>query len=97
MSIVDLLMTDNYKKKFEEEIENKFLDPNKFSMEIETIVSKNEELNYIDAVLLYCNENDIDMENISKLISKQLKKKIEFDALQLNFLKKKKKTARLKF
>lgn len=97
MSIVTLLMTNKYKKKFEEKIENKFLDCNKFSIEIESIVSKNKELNYIDAVLMYCTENNIDIENISKLISKQLKKKIENDALQLNFLKKKKRTVKLKF
>ena len=40
------------------------------------------------AIVTYCEENSIEIETISKLISKPLKEKIKNDATQLNFLKK---------
>ena len=45
-------------KELEKAIEDKFLTPQKFSMEIETIVAK-EKVNYIEAICQYCDDNDI--------------------------------------
>ena len=59
----------------------------KFAVEIEKLV-KNEKLNYIDAIVLYCEENSIEIDSITKLISKPLKEKLKYDAQQLNFMKK---------
>jgi hypothetical protein len=84
------LMTKKQKKQFEDELETKFICADKFTADIEMMVAKNPELNYIDATVLYCDEKNIEIETISKLISKQLKKRIEQDAIQLNYLKKKK-------
>lgn len=42
----------------------------------------------MDAVIHYCEENDIDLQYINKLISKPLKLKIEIEAQKLNFLPK---------
>ena len=74
-------------KELEKALESKFLTPSKFSMEIETIVAK-EGMNYIDAIVEYCDSNSIEMDSVSKLISKPLKEKIKRDATELNFLKK---------
>ena len=36
----------------------------------------------------YCEENSIELDTISKLVSKPLKEKLKNDAIELNFLKK---------
>tara|TARA_B100001250_G_scaffold327601_1_gene291858 strand:+ start:433 stop:693 length:261 start_codon:yes stop_codon:yes gene_type:complete len=74
-------------KELEKVMEKKFLTPAKFSMEIETIVAE-ENVNYIDAICQYCDMNDIEVDSISKLISKPLKERLKYDAINLNFMKK---------
>ena len=59
----------------------------KFSLEVEKIASYNT-MNYIDAILHYCDLNNIELELVSKLISKPLKEKLKHEAQQLNFIKK---------
>ena len=59
----------------------------KFSLEIETLVLK-QKINYIEAIVLFCDENNIEVDSISKLISKPLKEKLKRDAQDLNFMKK---------
>jgi hypothetical protein len=73
---------------FEKAIEDKFFCPAKFAQQIEELVQINEEMNYIDAILYFCEQNGIDVESIPKLISKPLKEKIKYEAMELNFLKK---------
>ncbi len=75
------------KDELEKAIESKFLTPQEFAMEIEKIVSE-EELNYIDAICHYCEKNGLEIESVTKLISKPLKEKLRFDAQELNFMKK---------
>jgi hypothetical protein len=70
-----------------EELNNKFLCPQKFAQDIELIV-KVSKINYIDAIITYCEENSIEVETVSKLISKPLKEKLRHNATELNFLKK---------
>lgn len=72
---------------FEKVIEKKFFCPSKFAQEIETIVKENEDINYIDAIIIFCEKNNIDLESVPKLISKPLKEKIKCNAMELNFLK----------
>ena len=74
-------------KELEQAIESKFLTPQKFAMEIEKIVAE-DELNYIDAILHYCETNNLEVESITKLISKPLKERLKWDAIRLNFMKK---------
>ena len=73
-------------KELEQAIESKFLTPQKFAIEIEKIVA-NDELNYIDAILHYCEKNSLEVESITKLISKPLKERLKWDATRLNFMK----------
>ena len=74
-------------KELEKAIEKKFLTPSKFAMEIEGIVAT-EKLNYIDAIVYYCEINELEIESVTKLVSKPLKEKLKWDATQLNFMKK---------
>ena len=69
-------------------MEKKFFCPAKFAQEIETLVLENKDMNYIDAIVFFCDKNTIDLESVPKLISKPLKEKIKCDALELNFMKK---------
>lgn len=73
--------------KVKDELDKKFLCSQKFAQDIEQIV-KESKINYIDAIVHYCEENNIEVETVSKLISKPLKEKIKNDAIELNFLKK---------
>lgn len=68
----------------------------KFSQEVEKIAIDNADMNYIDAVLHYCEKNEIEIESVPKLISKPLKEKIKFDAENLNYMKKKSRSKLLK-
>ena len=74
-------------KELEQAIENKFLTPSKFALEIEKIVIE-ENFNYIDAICHYCEINSLEIESVAKLISKPLKEKLKYDAISLNFMKK---------
>ena len=74
-------------KELEQVIENKFLTPSKFALEIEKIVVE-ENLNYIDAIVHYCEINNLEVESVTKLISKPLKERLKWDAIRLNFMKK---------
>ena len=74
-------------KELEKAIESKFITPIKFSMEIEKIVAE-QKINYIDAICQYCEMNDIEIQSVSKLVTKPLKERLKYDAIQLNFMKK---------
>jgi hypothetical protein len=72
----------------EKALENKFFCPSRFAQEIENLVQVNIEMNYIDAIVYFCEQNNIDLESVPKLIPKPLKEKIKYEAMELNFLKK---------
>ena len=59
--------------------------PKTFCMKIEDIV-KEKSISHMDAVLWYCEQDGLELEGISPLISKALKEKIEANARELNFL-----------
>ena len=59
--------------------------PKIFCMKIEDIV-KEKSISHMDAVLWYCEQEGLELEGISPLISKALKQKIEANARELNFL-----------
>lgn len=71
----------------QEIIKSKFLSPEKFSLDIERYIRDNN-CNYIDGIVQYCEENEIELETVSKLMSKPLKDKLKHNAAELNFLKK---------
>jgi hypothetical protein len=71
----------------EKVLESKFFCPSRFAQEIESLVQTNVDMNYIDAIVYFCEQNNIDVESVPKLISKPLKEKIKYEAMELNFLK----------
>ncbi len=71
----------------EKVLESKFFCPARFAQEIESLVLHNENMNYIDAIVHFCDNNNIDVESVPKLIPKPLKEKIKYEAQELNFLK----------
>jgi hypothetical protein len=72
--------------KIDEVFEENFMTSAKFSVEIEKIV-KESTLNYIEAVVQFCEDRNIEMTGINKLISKPLKEKLKYDAQRLNYMK----------
>ena len=74
-------------KDLDKALKEKFLCQTKFTQDIEDLVKNNDDLNYIDAIVHYCDDNKIELESVSKLISKPLKEKIKAEAIELNFLK----------
>lgn len=57
-----------------------------FSKIIEDLVEEKNDLSYMDAVVYYCEKNDIDTGTVGKLLTKNLKAKIEVEARELNYL-----------
>ena len=57
-----------------------------FSLKIEGIV-KDKKISHMDAVLWYCEQNGLEPNQVSSLISKSLKEKIQVEATNLNMLK----------
>lgn len=77
------------KETINEALDQKFMNSAKFSMEVENIVKASDgQLNYIEAVLTFCEENEIEFESVPKLLSKTLKEKLKYDAQRLSFMKK---------
>ena len=75
------------KNELEKVLASKFFCPARFAEAIEKLVLLNKDMNYIDAIVHFCEQNSIDVESVPKLIPKTLKEKIKYDAQQLNFMK----------
>ena len=60
----------------EKAFENKFFCPSRFAQEIEMLVQKHKDMNYIDAIVHFCELNSIDLNSVPKLISKPLKERL---------------------
>ena len=74
-------------KDIDEALNKKFISKDKFAEDIENLVLATK-MNYIDAIVQYCEDNDIEIESVSKLINKPLKEKIRYVATELNYMKK---------
>jgi hypothetical protein len=65
-----------------------------FSVIIDDYVT-NKRCSYIEAILLYCKEHEVEPEHIPGMVSKTLKAKIEEEAGKANLIKKKFRLAEL--
>lgn len=65
-----------------------FLDVNQFEKMIEDIVW-DLDVSYLDAIFEYCDKNEVEYEDVVKLIKKsiKLKQKLEFEGIQTGQLK----------
>ena len=69
-------------------LDENFLTPTKFSQEIERLVKKSNGLiSYIEAVVTYCQENEVEIETVPKLLNKPLKERLRHEAQRLNYMK----------
>ena len=59
-----------------------------FSLKIESIV-KEKRTTYMEAIIMYCEQNDLDVGLIKTMINKPLKEKIKGEAINLRMLKEK--------
>jgi len=76
-------------KQLDEVLEGQFLTMAKFSMDVEMVVKDSKgSLNYIEAIISYCEDNEIDLETVPKLLSKPLKEKVKADAQKMNYIRK---------
>ena len=64
----------------------RFRSPTEFSLYIDEQVSKYK-ITYMDAVINYCNEKEIDIDSIGSLINQKLREKIQMEAEQANMIK----------
>jgi len=71
----------------DELIKNKFYCARKFTEEIEKVVLENKGMKYVDAIVFFCEQNNLDVESVPKLITKPLKEKLRGEAMELNLLK----------
>lgn len=66
---------------------NKMLSSDRFYKEIDKLV-KNNKLNYMDAVIYFCEKNDVEIETAASMIRSNLRMKsmIQDEGEELNFL-----------
>ena len=74
-------------KNLDELIENKFYCAKRFTEAIEEISHENNGMSYVDAIVFFCEKNNLDVESVPKLITKPLKEKLKCEAMELNLLK----------
>jgi len=67
----------------------------KFSKMVENIILKDNSISYMDAILLVCEKNDIEIEDARKFISVAMKNKIENEANKLNLMQNKNRSVEL--
>jgi len=65
---------------------SKFLTEASFQTNIESLV-KEKRLSHLDAILYYCEINELDPADISKVVSSNLKEKIRSDAISDGLMK----------
>jgi uncharacterized protein YdhG (YjbR/CyaY superfamily) len=63
-----------------------FLDETSFQLRVEEIC-RTQRLDYMDAVLKFCTENDLEPEDIKKLVTVNLKDKIRNAAIEQGLMR----------
>jgi hypothetical protein len=64
---------------------DQFLTKAKFTKLVEDAVRKHRQ-SYMDAVIHVCEDVDLELEDVRKFISPNVKEKLEAEAMRLNFL-----------
>ena len=85
VNLFNIAMPEN--TELDQALNEKFISKERFAEDIETLVL-NTKMNYIEAIVEYCEEKGIELESVSKLVSKPLKDKLKYEATELNYLKK---------
>lgn len=78
--------------------EGKFLNSNTFCLAIERLVRtkhKDSSSPYIDAIVEYCDANDLEISLVAQLINTRIEANLREEGVALNYMKQKTKTAKL--
>ena len=67
---------------------NYIMNSKEFSLQIEKIVQEKKGISYMDAILKYCEENEIDPSTVAPMLTKALKDKVTIEAQNLNYIAK---------
>lgn len=67
-------------------MDTEFLTEETFLLKIEEMVSGG--MNYMEAVLHFCEENEVDVEDVRSLIGKSLAERLRVDAIDNGYFKK---------
>jgi len=67
---------------------NQIMNSKEFSLQIEKIVQDRKGISYMDAILKYCEENELDPGTVAPMLTKALKDKVTIEAQNLNYLPK---------
>lgn len=59
-----------------------------FAYIIENMVHSDSNVGYVDAIVHYCEENEIEIEDVQKLVCPTLKEKLRYEAQNLNYIEK---------
>lgn len=62
------------------------IDTVRFSMDVNQFILDND-YNYIEGFIEYCKKYDLDIEEAAKMVSQNLKSKIEMEAIEQNLIK----------
>ncbi len=73
----------------DEIIKHKIMTKKRFSLAVETLVSKTPSVSYIDAAVMIIEQRGMDYSNLKRLLTDSLKAKIENEAVNLNLIKSK--------
>ena len=84
--LVNLFSIEMPESEINKAMNDKFISKDKFVEDIEKLVLKTKQ-SYIDAIVSYCEDNNIDIDRVNKLVTKPLKEKIRYEATELNYLK----------
>lgn len=63
-----------------------FLTDSSFQLAIEDLVT-DKQITYMEAILEFCDDNDIEFEDVAKMMSVNLKAKLKMDAEQAGYMK----------
>lgn len=63
------------------------LNTQKFSLIVEKLV-QDKRCSYMDAVVLYCEKNEMEVETAAKLLNTKIKQQLEVEYADLNYLPK---------
>ena len=85
--LINLFDTMPDKESVKKALNDKFISKDKFAEDIESLVLRTQ-MSYIEAIVEYCQNNEIELETVNKLVSKLLKEKLKCEAMALNFMKK---------
>jgi len=76
-------------------LDNLMLTKQKFSKLVESAIIENKNMSYLDAVIMVCEKNEIEIEDSKKFISNAIKSKIESEATKLNMMQEKNRSVEL--